>query len=33
MSRDKLREPIHFPPSLRSYLTDPDKYRSETKEI
>ena len=26
MSRDKLREPVHFTPSLSSYLSNPDKY-------
>ena len=33
MSQDKLREPGHFPPSLSSYLSDPGKYCSETKEL
>ena len=31
MSRDKLREPVHFPLSLSSYLSDPDKYNSKTE--
>ena len=31
MSRDKLREPIHFLPSLSSYESNPGKYGSETK--
>ena len=35
MARDKLREPVHFPPSLSSYLSDPDNsaYRQRNSDL